>query len=156
MSQSFARRSWRLICLATLLVLTLSLVMVGGAGAEGGPHPQVLDYPKIGCYDVVTAGIGMFSGNSLYPIKMRVPGPVVDAYLVWIGTEDISAPNTPNQSDLTVVYTNTLGSIRSSQSTTGKARSERSWAMERRPTTRIPLRSPWAQARPTTIRFRSS
>ena len=110
MSQSFARRSWRLICLATLLVLTLSLVMVGGAGAEGGPHPQVLDYPKIGCYDVVTAGIGMFSGNSLYPIKMRVPGPVVDAYLVWIGTEDISAPNTPNQSDLTVVYTNTLGS----------------------------------------------
>ncbi len=100
--------SWSLLL---LVVLVLSLAMVGSAGAEGAPYNDVPGYPKYGCYDIATGGIGMWSGASPYPLSVDVPGPVVDAYLVWIGTEDVGAPNSPNQSDLTVNGATVLGTL---------------------------------------------
>ncbi len=96
---------------AVLLLLAVSLTFAGSgvASGEGAPYQSVPGYPKYGCYDVVSAGMGMFTGNALYPLVLWVPGPVVDAYLVWIGTEDVGAPNAPDQSDLVVNGTTVLG-----------------------------------------------
>jgi uncharacterized repeat protein (TIGR01451 family) len=91
------------------IVLALSLVWIGAAGGEGVPYQQTPGYPRVGCYDVVTAGMGMWPGRTLWPINIRVPGPVVDAYLYWIGTEDVAAPNSPLQSDLDVNGTMVIG-----------------------------------------------
>ncbi len=90
------------LVLLLMMVLAMTLTTSGVALAEGAPHNQVPGYPKYGCYDVVTVGNGMWSGYTPYPLSLDVPGPVVDAYLVWIGSEDVGAPNSPNQSDLTV------------------------------------------------------
>jgi uncharacterized repeat protein (TIGR01451 family) len=112
MSKMYLKPFWRFLSIAMLLVLVLSVIMVGNAGAEGSPHPQVPGYPKYGCYEIVTAGVGMWSGNSLYPIKINVPGPVVDAYLVWVGTEDVGAPDSPNKSNLGVNGVTVIGDRR--------------------------------------------
>ena len=85
--------------------------MVSSAGAEGAPYKEVPGYPKYGCYDVVVGGQGMWGGATPYPLSVDVPGSVVDAYLVWIGTEDVGAPNSPNQSDLTVNGGTVLGDL---------------------------------------------
>jgi len=58
MSRIHLKPLWRFLSIAMLLVLVLSVLMVGNAGAEGSPHPQVPGYPKYGCYQVVTRGIG--------------------------------------------------------------------------------------------------
>lgn len=94
-----------------LLLFTVSLTLAGSGAAlgEGVPYQNAPGYPKYGCYDVVSAGMGMFTGNTLYPLVLWVPGPVVDAYLVWIGTEDVGAPNAPDQSDLVVNGTTVVG-----------------------------------------------
>ncbi len=90
------------LVLLLVLVLTMTLTASGAAFAEGAPHNRVPGYPKYGCYDVVTSGQGMWSGYTPYSLSIDVPGPVVDAYLTWIGTEDIGASGSPNQSDLVV------------------------------------------------------
>ncbi len=94
-----------------LLVLLLSMVIVVPAGAEGAPLDRIPGYPKAGCYDLEVRGTGMWSGSSGANIDISVPGPVVDAYLVWIGTEDIGAPDSPNNSDLTVNGTTVIGQL---------------------------------------------
>lgn len=66
------------------------------------PYSEVSGYPKYGCYDIAVGGNGMWGGATPYPITVDVPGPVVDAYFVWMGTEDFGAPDAPNQSDLLV------------------------------------------------------
>ncbi len=114
MTPSF--RQPRTLPLALLLFAMLAFTVLAAlvpmpASAEGAPYKQVPGYPKYGCYDVVTGGNGMWSGATPYPFSVDVPGPVVDAYLVWVGTEDTGAPNSPNQSDLTVNGTTVIGSL---------------------------------------------
>ncbi len=111
MSPTSHGRKAPLVVLILLAILVLSLFMVSSAGAEGTPYKQVPGYPKYGCYDVVVGGQGMWGGAAPYSLSVDVPGPVVDAYLVWIGTEDDDAPNSPNQSDLTVNGATVLGNL---------------------------------------------
>ena len=110
MSPSFRQPTIIPVALLSCTMLALLLPAAGALG-EGAPHPEVPGYPKYGCYDVIVGGNGMWGGNTLYPITVDVPGPVVDAYLVWIGTEDVGAPNSPNQSDLTVNGAGVLGQL---------------------------------------------
>jgi hypothetical protein len=109
MLQGSFKHTRRSLPLLLFIVLALSLVWIGAAGGEGVPYQQTPGYPRVGCYDVVTAGMGMWPGRTLWPINIRVPGPVVDAYLYWIGTEDVAAPNSPLQSDLDVNGTMVIG-----------------------------------------------
>ena len=103
MSAASLRHRLRVIALLLLIVMTLSLVLVGSAGAEGGPHPKVPGYPKSGCYALEVQGMGMWNGTSLFPFTVRVPGPVVDAYMVWLGSEDFGDPaGAPQKSTLSV------------------------------------------------------
>jgi uncharacterized repeat protein (TIGR01451 family) len=95
--------------LLLLMVLTLSFGLAGAAGAQVITYPETPGYPKYGCYDIVTAGIGLWGGESPYQQTVIVPGPVVDAYLYWIGTEDAGAPNAPDQSDLIFNGTTVVG-----------------------------------------------
>lgn len=112
MSSLSQRRKIASLALFVILALTLSLATTSVALGEGAPHNLVPGYdPKYGCYDVATAGMGMWSGNTPYPLSLNVPGPVVDAYLQWIGSEDVGAPDSPNQSDLTVNGTPVLGAL---------------------------------------------
>ena len=111
MSPTLHRRKASLFILILLAILILPLVVVSTAGAEGTPYKEVPGYPKYGCYAVVVGGQGMWGGASPYPMTVDVPGPVVDAYLVWIGTEDLGAPNSPLQSDLTVNGGVVLGNL---------------------------------------------
>ena len=109
MSPTLLRCKTSLYILILLTLLMLPLVMVSSAGAEGTPYKEVPGYPKYGCYDVIVGGQGMWGGATPYSLSADVPGPVVDAYLVWIGTEDVGAPNSPNQSDLSVNGTTVVG-----------------------------------------------
>lgn len=111
MSLFAPRRKAPSLLLLLFVIVAMALAMVGSVAGEGAPHAQVPGYPKYGCYDVATGGIGMWSGNSPYPLAVDVPGPVVDAYLVWIGTEDVGAPDSPNQSDLTVNGATVVGTL---------------------------------------------
>lgn len=109
MSQSLQRHKMPALGLLVLMVFALLLTTGGAAFAEGAPYKQVPGYPKYGCFDVATTGRGMWSGNTPYTLRLDVPGPVVDAYLVWLGTEDLGAPDSPNQSDLVVNGATILG-----------------------------------------------
>ena len=53
----------------------------------------------------------MWGGATPYPITVDVPGPVVDAYLSWIGTEDVGSPNSPNTSVLNVNGADVIGAV---------------------------------------------
>lgn len=120
----------RVFSLALLLMVTLTLVLTspGIVLGEGAPHNLVPGYPKYGCYDVATTGMGMWSDHTTYPMTLDVPGPVVDAYLTWIGTEDSGAPNSPDQSDLIVNDAPVVGAL-VDQKVTGPA--EPPWYMWR-------------------------
>ncbi len=113
MSPSF--RQPRTLPLALLLLAMLAFSLLAGLAPTPAsadvlpPYKEVPGYPKYGCYDVVTAGNGMWGGATPYPISIDVPGPVVDAYFVWVGTEDFGAPNAPAQSDLIVNGTTMIG-----------------------------------------------
>jgi hypothetical protein len=85
-----------------LLAILAMLLPAAGALGEGAPFKEIPGYPKYGCYDVVVGGNGMWGGQTPYPINVDVPGPVVDAYLQWIGTEDVGSPNSPSASVLNV------------------------------------------------------
>ena len=103
MSPTSQRRKTRWFVLLMLTVMVISLVATGTAGAtRPGPYDRVPGYPKYGCYDIATSGIGMWDGNSQYWMELNVPGPVVDAYMIWIGTQDDQDPGSPNQSILTI------------------------------------------------------
>gem|GEM_PF-1771655 len=102
MSPTSHRRRPQFFILFLLTILALSFFVSGVASANDGPYNRVPGYPKYGCYDIATSGIGMWNGASPYWLQVDVPGPVVDAQMFWIGTEDVGAPDSPNQSDLTV------------------------------------------------------
>jgi len=84
MSPSFRPRTLSVALL--LLALVAMLLPAAGAFAEGAPYKEVPGFPKYGCYDVVVGGNGMWGGKTPYPITVDVPGPVVNAYLQWLGT----------------------------------------------------------------------
>ncbi len=111
---SSSTRQQRTLPLALLLFAMLAFTVLAAlvpapAFADGAPYKQVPGYPKYGCYDVIAGGNGMWGGATPYPITVDVPGPVVDAYFVWLGTIDQGAPNAPMQSDLTVNGTTMIG-----------------------------------------------
>lgn len=111
MTQTGTWRTARPLALFVLLVMLLSLVIVVPAGAEGAPLDQAPGYPKAGCYDLEVRGAGMWAGSGYASLDITVPGPVVDAYLVWAGTEDVGAPDSPNNSDLSVNGTAVTGRL---------------------------------------------
>jgi uncharacterized repeat protein (TIGR01451 family) len=82
-SSSIRRRV--LTTFAVLGLLVASLAVAGGAGAEGAPFSPAPGYPIEGCYGLVTAGTGMWTGTGT--IVADVPGPVVDAFLYWAGVD---------------------------------------------------------------------
>lgn len=110
MSPTFRQHKTLSVAFLLFVVLAMTVSMAGVAFGEGAPYKEVPGFPKYGCYDVVTAGQGMWAGNTPYPLSLDVPGPVLDAYLVWIGSEDIGAPDSPNQSDLVVNGNTVVGS----------------------------------------------
>ena len=109
MSPTSQRRKTQLVVLLLLTMLVFSVALVGTASANNDPYTEVPGYPKYGCYDIATGGIGMWSGNSPYWLQVDVPGPVVDAYMFWIGSIDEGAPDAPNQSDLYLSGTQVIG-----------------------------------------------
>jgi len=77
----------RVLSVVTVLgMLVASLVLTGSVASEGAPFDLMPGYPLKGCYGVVTAGTGMWGGSGT--ITVDVPGPVVDAFLWWAGSED--------------------------------------------------------------------
>ena len=108
MSPTLLRRKAPLVILVLLAIVVVPLFMVSSAAAEGAPYREVPGYPKSGCYDVAVGGQSMWGGQTPYPLQIDVPGPVVDAYFVWIGTIDYGAPDAPNKSDLLVNDTTTM------------------------------------------------
>lgn len=74
--------------LAVSLVTTLGLLflffaMTRSVASKEPPSDPLPEQPPEGCYDVVTAGTGMWNGSGR--ITVEVPGPVFDAYLWWAG-----------------------------------------------------------------------
>ncbi len=111
MSQSLQRRKTPALGLLVFMVFALVLVTGGAAFGEGAPYKEVPGYPKYGCYDIVVGGHGMWSGYTPYPLSVDVPGPVVDAYLVWLGTADTNAAVVPDQSNLMVNGAEVIGAL---------------------------------------------
>ena len=109
MSKAIHHRSLSGLPLVLPIVIALTLAMVGTAWAAPPPFTSAPGYPIYGCYDTVTAGVGMWAGESFQIQDLNVPGPVVDAYLVWMGTEDGGAAGAPNKSDLVFNGTSVIG-----------------------------------------------
>lgn len=110
MSPSFRRH--RTLSVALLLLALLAMLLpAAGASADIVGAKEIPGFPKYGCYDVVVGGNGMWGGKTPYPITVDVPGPVVNAYLQWIGTEDAGAPGAPAASDLTVNGATVVGQL---------------------------------------------
>ncbi len=93
MSDSFQKTS-RFLRILPLLGLLLIVVLATGptlapaTQAEGAPHVYLPGYgPLEGCVDVTVGSVGMFPDGS-GSINLDVPGPVLDAWLVWTGTAD--------------------------------------------------------------------
>jgi uncharacterized repeat protein (TIGR01451 family) len=97
------------LLLLVALILILMTALTGSLAAEGAPQTEVPGYPKYGCYDVVAGGMGMWGGQTPYNLRVDVPGPVVDAFLVWIGTEDTGAPGSPAKNQMSVNGTTVEG-----------------------------------------------
>lgn len=104
------------VLLVTTLILLLAVADGVSAFNRNPPYHQASAYPIYGCYDIATAGIGMWDGVSPYQQEFNVPGPVADAYLYWIGTEDVGAPGAPTRSDLMYNGTTVVGEQTSAQS----------------------------------------
>ncbi len=101
---------------AILIIASLAL----GSGftsvslAEGAPHTFMDGYgPLKGCVDVTVGSTGMFL-NGEGVINLDVPGPVLDAWLVWTGTADETkgVVTDPTVSDLIVNGTPIIGVAR--------------------------------------------
>ena len=94
------RRLWtRTLVLALGLVLLLGL-FVPAVRADTPEFPIFDGYPKKGCYGYVVAGTGMWDGRG--NITLEVPGPVVDAWLIWEGVNDVDDPGNPDTTTLIV------------------------------------------------------
>ena len=88
------------------LALVLAIFFFGAghvmpAALADTPEFPIFDgYPKQGCYGYVVAGTGMWDGRGT--ITVDVPGPVVDAWLLWEGVNDTDDPGNPNTTVLEV------------------------------------------------------
>ncbi len=109
-----SRRSshvWRVLpLLAALIVLALVAApgLTPASQAEGAPFSYLPGYgPLEGCVDVAVASVGMFP-NGEGTLSVDVPGPVLDAWLVWTGTND-TVPADPMVSEITVNGTPVTG-----------------------------------------------
>ena len=83
-----------------LMVTLLTSALAGIAYADTNPFPILTGAPVEGCYGVAVAGAGMWDGNA--SINLNVPGPVVKAWLIWAGVNDIDDPGNPDTNQLTV------------------------------------------------------
>ena len=95
----------RLMRLFILTVIVALLLSVGGAFtprvlADTPEFPVFEGYPKQGCFGYVVGSTGMWYGNG--SISVDVPGPVVDAWLIWEGVNDTDDPGNPETTSLTV------------------------------------------------------
>ncbi len=90
-----------LIVVATLFATLLVLSLLGPVVSADTPvFPVFAGYPKQGCYGYVVGSTGMYTGRGL--ISVDVPGPVVDAWLIWEGVNDTDDPGNPNTTVLEV------------------------------------------------------
>jgi len=100
-------RYWRVLpILGILLIVALAAgpSIAPSSHAEGAPHVYLPGYgPLEGCIDVTVGSTGMFPDGAGV-INLDVPGPVLDAWLVWTGTADErkGAVTDPNVSDIMV------------------------------------------------------
>ncbi len=93
------RRLWTQLVVLALSLLLLS-VFVPAVRADTPEFPIFDGYPKKGCYGYAVAGTGMWDGHGT--ITLDVPGPVVDAWLIWEGVNDVDDPGNPDTTTLTV------------------------------------------------------
>ncbi|HEY53767.1 MAG TPA: DUF11 domain-containing protein, partial [Caldilineae bacterium] len=102
-----ASRFWRVLPLLGILlivVLAAGPAVAPATQAEGAPHTYLPGYePLEGCVDVVVGSTGMLPDGA-GTINLDVPGPVLDAWLVWTGTQDEvkNVVTDPNVSEITV------------------------------------------------------
>ena len=95
----------RRILLGTFaFTLLATLVLVAGMTpvvyADSPVFPIFDGYPKQGCYGYVVGSTGMYLGSGT--ISVNVPGPVVDAWLIWQGVNDTDDPGNPDTTSLDV------------------------------------------------------
>ncbi|NOZ73086.1 MAG: DUF11 domain-containing protein [Chloroflexi bacterium] len=111
------KRPVGLIRIIPIIAILIIISLVLGSGftsvslAEGAPHTFMPGYgPREGCVDVTVGSTGMYlNGDGV--ISVDVPGPVLDAWLVWTGTADETKGlvTDPTVSDLFVNGTPVLG-----------------------------------------------
>ena len=80
------RKSLLLIVLLTVAILMPKLLLAQGAA-------PLLDEPLDGCYDAIVVGVGLYNDSPPIGIENSVtvpapPGPIVAAYIEWVGAED--------------------------------------------------------------------
>jgi len=84
-------RFWRVLpILGVLLIVVLAAgpSLAPATQAEGAPHEYLPGYgPLEGCVDVTVGSIGMYPDGA-GSISLNAPGPVLDAWLIWTGTQD--------------------------------------------------------------------
>ncbi len=86
---------------ATAFIALLILSTFAPAARADTPvFPVFAGYPKQGCYGYVVGSTGMYTGRGV--ITVTVPGPVVDAWLIWEGVNDTNDPGNPNTTTLEV------------------------------------------------------
>ncbi len=88
---------------AIVIFVMLALLvgaMAGVASADTNPFPILTGAPVKGCYGAAVSGAGMWNGNAT--VNIDVPGPVVGAWLIWAGVNDLDDPGNPATNQLTV------------------------------------------------------
>ena len=88
------------MAIALFVVLFLFSLLGPAARADTPVFPVFDGYPKQGCYGYVVGSTGMYTGRGT--ITVTVPGPVVDAWLIWEGVNDTDDPGNPNTTVLEV------------------------------------------------------
>ncbi len=92
------RGMWVLALVSILVLLGVWAPTV--VRADTPVFPVFDGYPKQGCYGYVVGSTGMWFGRGT--ITVDVPGPVVDAWLIWEGVNDIDDPGNPDTTVLEV------------------------------------------------------
>jgi hypothetical protein len=94
------RRGFKWFSVATLAAMLLILFNRPVAVADG--IWQI--YSAEGCYNVASFGVGMF-GTGEGTLTVDVPGPVVDAFIEWVGVDDTTPLSPPDPLIATSVLT---------------------------------------------------
>ncbi len=94
-------RRWIVLCSAVLaFLLAFGGVWPSTVRADTPVFPVFDGYPKQGCYGYVVGSTGMWDGRGT--IQVTVPGPVVDAWLIWQGVNDTDDPGNPDTNVLEI------------------------------------------------------